>query len=231
MKYCGICQNEFPAFEVYGIPEKRGRCPACGGKSRSRAVAAYFEKNVAPRMKAGSRILEIGASKVGVRNLRETRFIGAAEHTVVDLIRKEIHREIKPPHHFFQMNAERLEFSAGHFDFVTCNHALGFIPQYQNVLREIRRVLKPDGEAMLNTPLRAGPTLSAADLKALHPEYTEEYFEENGTAWHFGEDYLNAVREAGFAVRVEHPFENLNADELKRGGMKAEEPLILARPL
>ncbi|RYZ96463.1 MAG: methyltransferase domain-containing protein [Proteobacteria bacterium] len=220
MKFCGICQNEFPAFEIYGIPEKRGRCPACGGKSRSRAVAWYFEKNIAPRMKPGSRILEIGASKVGVRNLRAPRFIGAAEHTVVDLVRKDIHREIKPPHIFLQMNAERLEFSAASFDFVTCNHALGFIPNYENVLREIRRVLKPDGEAMLNTPLRPGPSVSTEALKAAHPEYPEDYYAENGTAWHFGEDYLDALRAAGFSVRTEYPFRDLSPEELKRGGMK-----------
>lgn len=231
MPNCSVCGQSFPAFETYGIPPKVGRCPVCGGKSRSRAVAWYYETRLAPRLATGGRVLEIGASKVGVRHLRQPRFIGAAEHTVVDLVKKEIHAAIKPPHHFRRMDAEAMEFADATFDFVTCNHALGFIPDFRRALQEIRRVLKPGGEAMLNTPLRPGPTLSAAELRAREPNLSEEYFVENGTAWHFGEDYLNEIRAAGFTVRVEYPFAGLGAEELAQRGLKAEEPLFLARPV
>ena len=231
MKTCSVCQQSFPAFEAYGIPEKIGRCPVCGGKSRSRAVAWYFEEQLAPRLSEGSRVLEVGASKVGVRYLRASRFIGLARHTTVDLVRKEIHDAIRPPHEFRKMDATALTFGDATFDFVTCNHALGFIPDFRRALREIRRVLKPSGEAMLNTPLHHGPTLSSTEVKARHPEYAEDYFVENGTAWHFGDDYLDELKAAGFAVRALQPFAGLSADELSRRGLKADEPLILARPV
>jgi SAM-dependent methyltransferase len=230
MKNCTICQHSFPAFEAYGIPEKIGRCPVCGGKSRSRAVAWYYEQELAPTLKEGARVLEIGASKVGVRYLRAPRFLGPARHTTVDLVRKEIHEAIRPPHEFIQMDATKLGFADQTFDFVTCNHALGFIPDFRKALREIRRVLKPRGSAMLNTPLHQGPTLTAAEIRARNPHLSENYFEENGTAWHFGDDYFEELKAAGFEVRELRPFAKLSPEELARGGLKAEEPLFVARP-
>src|SRR5690606_17037057 len=41
------------------------------------------------------------------------------------------------------------------FDFVYSFHALEHIPQYRTALREIHRVLKPDGGYLIGTPNRS----------------------------------------------------------------------------
>ena len=230
MKTCEICRSTFADFETYGIPPKKGRCPACGAKSRTRAIGHYLEKEVAPRLGAGSRMLEVGASKVGVHHLRAPRFIGGAVHTVIDIQEKEIHRHIFAPHEFRRMSVDAMSFADQSFDFLICNHALTFVPNLNGALGEIRRVLKVDGEAMLNNPLVAGPTISAEEHRELHPALGEDFYRENGTAWYFGEeDYERILAEVGFGLRRLHPFATLTTAEAETRGVKREETLFLAR--
>lgn len=51
-------------------------------------------------------------------------------------------------------DATCMEFEDESFDFVYSFHALEHIPQYRTALREIRRVLKPDGGYLIGTPNR-----------------------------------------------------------------------------
>jgi ubiquinone/menaquinone biosynthesis C-methylase UbiE len=52
---------------------------------------------------------------------------------------------------FLKMNGEKLEFPDDHFDAVFCHTVLHFTPDPHAMLREIKRVLKPGGEAILMT--------------------------------------------------------------------------------
>jgi len=57
---------------------------------------------------------------------------------------------------FEQQNALALNFEDNHFDVVICSEVLEHIPDYQGVLKEIDRVLKPNGIMALSVP-RAWP--------------------------------------------------------------------------
>jgi ubiquinone/menaquinone biosynthesis C-methylase UbiE len=48
-----------------------------------------------------------------------------------------------------QADSERLPFADNSFDAVTCSHSFHHYPQQEQVLREIYRVLRPDGRAMI----------------------------------------------------------------------------------
>ncbi len=47
--------------------------------------------------------------------------------------------------HILQLNAQHLPFPAGTFDVVLANHMLVFVPDIAQALREIQRVLRPEG--------------------------------------------------------------------------------------
>jgi len=50
---------------------------------------------------------------------------------------------------FMEMNGEQLEFADNSFDFVYCHTVLQFTPDPQKMVREIQRVLKPGGTALI----------------------------------------------------------------------------------
>jgi len=75
---------------------------------------------------------------------------------VVDLIRAEGSRldEIIPAPEFHQqsVDGQKLPFEDGSFDFVSCNHVLEHVFETEQFLCEIRRILRPDGLAVISVP-------------------------------------------------------------------------------
>jgi ubiquinone/menaquinone biosynthesis C-methylase UbiE len=68
---------------------------------------------------------------------------------------------------FLKMDIEVLQFPSGTFDAVTCGHGLHLVPNLGKVLREARRVLKPNGRFAASVPAPAGDAATAeAALRA-----------------------------------------------------------------
>lgn len=112
-------------------------------------------------VKSRLRVLDIGCGKGQflfdlTDALKQTRQAAFARVAVVDLIRAEGNRlgEITPVPEFFQqsVDGEALPFTDGSFDFVSCNHVLEHIFETEKFLKEIRRVLQPDGLAVVSVP-------------------------------------------------------------------------------
>jgi ubiquinone/menaquinone biosynthesis C-methylase UbiE len=51
--------------------------------------------------------------------------------------------------HFVTADSEHLPFADASFDFVTCSNSFHHYPHQQNVVTEIRRILRPSGQFML----------------------------------------------------------------------------------
>lgn len=107
------------------------------------------------------RILDIGCGKAQflydlTEALRKDDLGDFQRIAVVDLIRAEESRlgEIVPAPEFFQQSVDgtKLPFADASFDFVSCNHVLEHIFETEQFLREIHRVLDPNGLAVISVP-------------------------------------------------------------------------------
>ncbi len=223
---CSVCDTIFAKFETYGIPEKQGKCPNCGAKPRSRALA-YALAAIRDSGKGLRQILEIGPSKVNALYLTTPKHIGDAQYTAVDKKPSKFHDEIRAPHRFLLDDAKNLNFASQTFDLIICSHVLAFIKEDHLVLLEIRRLLKDSGVAILNSSLQAGPTQSANEYRELHPEHKEDFYIENGTEWYYGEDYHTRLHQAGLKSRSWQPFVGYSEERLKSQGLRSDEEIIL----
>ena len=102
----------------------------------------------------GQKLLDVGC---GVAN-DLSRFVrGGAIVTGVDLAPHSI--ELAKANfsqrglvgEFFVMNGEKLDFADNQFDVVYCHTVLHFTPHPERMIKEIHRVLKPGGKAILMT--------------------------------------------------------------------------------
>jgi 2-polyprenyl-3-methyl-5-hydroxy-6-metoxy-1,4-benzoquinol methylase len=96
------------------------------------------------------RVLEVGC---GAGNVLER--VGPSTRVGVDISsfllaksRARLGHEVS----LFQMNAEHLGFSNHSFDRIYCTEVLEHVLNPKTVLQEIRRVLKPDGVAVVSVP-------------------------------------------------------------------------------
>lgn len=195
--HCLICQSTFPQFEDYGLPPRNGKCPVCGAKARHRELGWFFENYL--KFPEGSKVLEVGPSKVQAKYFVHPRFLGSAKYTGVDVRTLKHHQYLQPPHRFLEMDVTRLSFSDQSFDVILCNHVLPFIRSDYLAMSEIHRCLKPKGMAILNVAITLPKTRRASEMAAENPKvYTDEYRTENGSEWVYGEDYFERLVAAGF---------------------------------
>ncbi len=103
---------------------------------------------------AGRRVLDVGC---GVGNDLSRFGRGGADVVGIDLAERSIELARQNfsqrglPGEFHVMNGERLDIPDDSFDMVYCHTVLHFTPNPERMVREIHRVLKPGGEAILMT--------------------------------------------------------------------------------
>ena len=181
------------------------RCPACGSLERHRHLWLYLERelgiaeraldvlHVAPDPGIDARMAALGNLRYVSGDLLE----GRGEH-VVDLT--------------------DLAFDDASFDLLIAFHVLEHVPDDARALGEIRRVLRPGGCALLQVPLRDGPTLE--DPAADTPQARSAMFGQEDHVRIYGSEFPDRVTAAG--LRAEPVEYALAADELDRFGIPAD---------
>lgn len=190
---------------------------------RHRATWLYLDEH--PEMLTpGSRILHIAPENV-LRN--RFRSIPEVEYHGGDLT-----AEFGPE----RIDVTALNFPDDSMDVVVCNHVLEHVPDDQVAMREIARVLRPGGWALLLVPglegERGGP-VTDEDPAVTSPEERLRRFGQRDHVRQYGWDYLDRLRSAGLEPDVVQPEDEIPPELVRRARLALPggvEPLIFARP-
>ena len=116
-----------------------------------------------------------------------------------------------------------LPFEAASFDFLVCNHVLEHVEDDRLALREIRRVLRPGGWAILMCPVDRRRARTHEDPAAITPEDRHRVFGQSDHLRLYGRDYPDRLAEAGFAVRADRYLDRFDERSIDRLGLRREE--------
>lgn len=112
-----------------------------------------------------------------------------------------------------RMDVMAIDKPAASFDAVYCSHVLQDVPDDARALREILRVLRPGGWAVLNVPLFSdGATRTIEGTNRGHDRPLEQLR-------HYGEDYAALLRSTGFEVSVLRPEDLRDPSETRNAGL------------
>jgi len=111
------------------------------------------------------------------------------------------------------------------FDVVLASHVLEHIVDDRKAMREISRVLKTDGWAILQVPINAEVTYEDPSIE--NPIERERVFGQFDHVRIYGKDYYDRLREAGFTVHREKLPTQLNQSTVHRLGLLQDEEIIL----
>jgi ubiquinone/menaquinone biosynthesis C-methylase UbiE len=128
-----------------------------------------------------------------------------------------------------KMDITDIQYPDNSFDVVFASHVLEHIPDDVQAMRELCRVLRPDGWAVLQVPMW-GPR-TKEDPTVTDPAERAKLFGQDDHVRMYGHDgeYERRLRRAGFDVTVERVTVELGAELTRRYRLLDNEDVYLCR--
>jgi len=126
-----------------------------------------------------------------------------------------------------KMDATDIQYEDNEFDVVICNHILEHIIDDVKAMKEIYRVLKPGGFAILQTPIAMDLEKSHEDYSITTPKERKLIYGQFDHVRLYGFDYFERLASIGFRVERDHPKENHWADNLEKHRLRDSEEVIV----
>ena len=137
--------------------------------------------------------------------------------------------DLEMPDVSMRMDIHDLVFRDGTFDFVICSHVLEHVDDDRAAMREIRRVLRPEGTALIMVPILSPGGRTFEDATITTPEGRERAFGQTDHVRRYGGDFPDRAREAGLEVEEFRPLERWGA-AAERYALFPDEVLFVGAP-
>ena len=205
-RYCAVCEGTFESFLDYGIkPRADAQCPACGSLERHRLLFVFL------RM------------RTDFFDGREKRVLHVAPERSVEKVFAAacgpgyLSADLNDPLAMEKMDITDIRHPDDSFDAVICSHVLEHVPEDRKAMRELCRVLRPTGFAILNVPVVAKTTFE--DPSIVTPADKQRVYGHFDHVRNYGRDYVDRLVESGFEVGEHYPADFLSGPDVERHGL------------
>jgi SAM-dependent methyltransferase len=214
---CNCCGGRFRGFRTWtdDVAVPWPMCPRCGSLGRQRVDWLYLSERT-DLLRAPTRLLHVAPEHCFQRVLRATpgiSYLSADYDSAAAMERMDI-TDIGHPD--------------ASFDVVICNHVLEHVSDDLLAMREIFRVLRPGGWAMLQVPIDAREA-TFEDPTITDPKERLRVFGQHDHARIYGRDYPERLRSQGFDVSADAFVKELSDDTVREFGLDVDETVYIAR--
>ena len=115
-----------------------------------------------------------------------------------------------------------LPFEDNSYDLILCNHVLEHIPNDLKAMKELYRVLKPRGTAILQVPLEEGRENTFEDDSIIDQQERTRIFGQNDHVRVYGQDYYNRLQKVGFKTTPVDYIKEVTEGDIKRFALPTE---------
>lgn len=207
---CSCCGYNTSGFLSAGLYKKRAnaKCPSCGSLERHRQliliIQELFEKGI------GKDILHFAPEKCLISAIKKNKLnTYKTSHYDVDMV-SDYHFDIR-----------NIDSPSSAYEMVICSHVLEHIDQDTQAMKEIHRVLKPEGVALIQVPMWHSEKHKTYE----NPEITdpEDRIINFGQFDHvriYGLDVIDRLEDSGFRVEIIDLNSSREQEKYKRFGLK-----------
>lgn len=241
--FCPLCRRFLRTFVPVGAPPGQGvinrlqivamgkrtqyGCPWCGASDKERLVYSYFERKTEIFSETPLALLHIAPERNTMRVLRARKNIKYMAGTKIEGDPRYADGRYEDA---LDLDVTQLPFPEASFDVVICNHVLEHVLEDTTAMREIYRVLKPGGFAILQVPVTRVQQQSIENPSATSRDDRVRMFGQvDHVRIYAEEDYLARLRTAGFRVEVVSPKDILSPFEIRRNGINETENVYIGR--
>ncbi|MEZ4903067.1 MAG: methyltransferase domain-containing protein [Spirosomataceae bacterium] len=212
---CPICGSSYSQFLPFNRPN--ALCYTCKSLERHRLVYLYL-KNKTGFFEGKKRILHFAPEKCLHDVIR--RFPNL-QYETADLMTTFIDAIGVMPDHV--MSVTDIQFADNTFDVVLCNHVFELVPDDLQGMKEIYRVLKPNGYAIVQAAVN-NSIANTIETKDLSLEERRRIAGAHQHVRRYGLDYKDRLSAAGFRVEVNDYVKEL---DWKRYGLMPDEHIYI----
>lgn len=209
---CGQSARKFmPTVLPVGPNRPNARCPNCGARDRQRHLWLYLERKTnlfSDRL----RVLHFAPERIFEEKLRSRANL---DYVSTDLARARA--DVKA-------DITDLPFPDDSFDVILCSHVLEHVVEDRKAMRELHRVLRPGGWALVLVPIDFGREETFENPAIVAPADRERLFGQADHIRVYGRDFTARLEEAGFTVRVEDFRRELGETAARRYGLRPRKP-------
>lgn len=212
----GIRPCLMETLEVVGSDIKNFECPRCGGHDRERHLLLYFRASGLLERIRGKNILHVAPERELSRHIRS-----AAPATY---LRCDLHPTAED---ILRVDILKMEFESGSFNFVIANHVLEHVADDITALKEIHRVLKDGGCAILQTPYSQKLQHTWQDPGIDNGYARLQAYGQEDHVRLYGRDIFQRMESVGFQTDIKLHSDILRDIDPGVAGVNAKEPLFL----
>jgi SAM-dependent methyltransferase len=210
---CPICGYRGMFIGVGHPPRWDARCPQCGSRERHRLMHLWVTEGGGDRL-AGRRILHFAPERAVVRRMRGNPLYESAD--------------LHQPGVTHRVDITEVPLAEAEYDVVIAHHVLEHIPDDRQAMRELFRLLKPGGVAVLSVPLNASRQQTYENAAVTASGERHAHFSAEDHRRYYGLDFSDRLAEAGFRPSA---FRMSPEDEVRYGLQRDEWLTIAEKPV
>jgi SAM-dependent methyltransferase len=192
-------------------------CPRCGAQARHRALWLYLHERTHLFSSKGLKVLHFAPERALGRAL--------AGAPGIDYVSADLH----DPAAMEQFDITDIPHPDGSFDVILCIHVLEHVDDDRRAMRELHRILAPNGFAIVLVPLDLARADTYEDPSITDPQERERAFWQADHLRLYGRDFPGRLREAGFDVTVDQWVRTLDPSTIQRHGLFPQEDMYVCR--
>jgi len=215
---CNCCSGEFSMFLPYGNERRENAvCPRCNALERNRVLWMYLTQEYSIQKRKNIKVLHFAPEKTlekEMKKLSNVSYFGA---------------DLNPQLADYQVDITEIPYADNDFDLIICSHVLGHVPDEGKAIREMRRVLKPSGIAIIMTVIDQNNKNTYENSKVVSPEEKLQHYGESDLVRLHGLDFQQRLEAQGFKIKaLDYRLTFSEAEQQRYGmGLGAREVLFL----
>lgn len=214
--YCPICHSSVRTFLPWYPPTPEGApvlsaiCPVCGSLERHRLLWLFLHEKTSLFAPPQKRLLHIAPESCLMFQFQKSQTI---EYVTANLA----------PNAMVQTDLTQTGFADETFDVIYASHVLEHVQNDRQAMKEIFRILKVGGWAVLQVPLFGETTYE--DPRIIDPKEREQAFGQHDHVRVYGQDYYQRLSDVGFVVRRERISAQTDPDQARVFGLVQNEEI------
>ena len=180
----------YSRFFPYGYGENQRQnalCPGTNSLERHRLLWLYLKEHT-DFLTKHQKVLHIAPEQCFYRRFRRMKHIN---YTTADLF---------SPLADMRFDVQNIPIEDNAYDTIFCNHVLEHVDDDRKAIRELHRILKPGGMAIMQVPLDPDYKVTDEDPSIKDPAEREKRFRQYDHVRLYGQDYSERLKECGFKV-------------------------------